>query len=321
MVNVKIQILCPRDIDLDFLPQKIKKTAAFFNKIGMTTSTQDDSEGHIIWVAFNESVPEINTRMKNTVENGLGVREVVRRNRVTGRDELSYEEMVLFRALADDLGVDLFKVSDSVENLKPNTAFPDLNIEHSIYQYADIVLGNGRLVCDRNCLLFKRMHVGSFVNKRNQQVNPRFQGLSVFSESSNHSKGESRLPVTGIARAWDLKKRFIAIKLALKVKENWRNEEKPFDKPQGFQHSKTEKIGPGSKHVVKLRISHNIFGWHRYVRPGCKPTSLDQSPRLRLPKALTENPSSAPIFLRDHLPYLQRRFRVQIPGAMLHKNP
>lgn len=63
-------------------------------------------------MAFNESVPEINTRMKNTVENSLGVREVVRRNRVAGRDELGYEKMVLFGALADDLGVNLFKVSD-----------------------------------------------------------------------------------------------------------------------------------------------------------------------------------------------------------------
>lgn len=63
-------------------------------------------------VPFDERVPEVDVGLKNALKGAGGVGDVGGEG-VAVRHELSYDDVVLFEAFADYMGVDLFEVPDA----------------------------------------------------------------------------------------------------------------------------------------------------------------------------------------------------------------
>lgn len=63
-------------------------------------------------VTFDERVPEVDVGLKNALKDSGGIGDAGGEG-VAVRDELSYDDVVLFEAFADYMGVDLFEVPDA----------------------------------------------------------------------------------------------------------------------------------------------------------------------------------------------------------------
>lgn len=111
-------------------------------------------------------------------------------------DNLLIESVPLFKGLVKgDLAKltahsGLSKLNDGVKGVlntvRGELGVDDLDIEDAVDEDADIVLGDGGLVGDRDGLLLERVDVGDLVNKGDEQVDTRLQGLGVLAEPFNN---------------------------------------------------------------------------------------------------------------------------------------
>ena len=64
----------------------------------------------------------------------------------------------------------------------------NLDVDHAIDLYEDVVLGDGGLVGDGDGLLLERVHVGDAVDPGDEQVDPGAERLDVLAEPLHHER-------------------------------------------------------------------------------------------------------------------------------------